>query len=85
MRKLRHVIQNKRREACFLADLYLLHDNARPHTGALTQALIISFGWEQFDHRPYSSDLARSDFHLFLRQKFVLASVSSTMTMSKKQ
>jgi histone-lysine N-methyltransferase SETMAR len=25
--------------------------------------------WEQFDHPPYSSDLAQSDFHLFLHLK----------------
>jgi hypothetical protein len=42
----------------------MLHDNARPHTAATTQYLIMTFGWEQFDHPPYSSDLAPSDFHV---------------------
>jgi hypothetical protein len=29
----------------------------------------VTFGWEQFDHPPYSSDLAPSDFHVFLHLK----------------
>jgi transposase len=43
----------------------LLHDNARPHTAARTNALIKRFNWEIFDHPPYSPDLAPSDYHLF--------------------
>ena len=50
----------------------VIHDNARPHTAA-TQNLITIFGWEQFDHPPYSPDLAPSDFHLFLHLKSFLA------------
>jgi hypothetical protein len=46
-----------------------LYDNARLHTAAQTQALITSFGWEQFDHPPYSPDLVPSDFHLFVHLK----------------
>jgi histone-lysine N-methyltransferase SETMAR len=41
--------------------------------GAATQNLITAFGWEQFDHSPYSPDLAPSDFHLFLHLKSFLA------------
>jgi hypothetical protein len=37
-----------------------LHDNARPHTVASTQAL---FNWVLFDQPPY--DFAPSDYHLF--------------------
>jgi histone-lysine N-methyltransferase SETMAR len=44
----------------------MLPDNSRPHTASATQDLIVTFGWEQFDHPPYSPDLAPSDFHLFL-------------------
>jgi len=51
----------------------IIHDDARPHTAAATQNLITTFGWEQFDHPPYSPDLAPSDFHLFLHLKFFLA------------
>jgi hypothetical protein len=43
----------------------MLHDNARPHTAATTQDLITTFGWEQFNHPPYSPDLAPRDFHVF--------------------
>jgi hypothetical protein len=39
---------------------------ARPHTAAAKQDLISTLGWEQFDHSPYSPDLAPRDFHLFL-------------------
>jgi hypothetical protein len=42
----------------------MLHDNACPRTAAATQDLIATIGWEQFDHPPYSPDLAPSDFHL---------------------
>ena len=38
-----------------------------------TQNLITTFGWEQFDHPPYSPDLAPSDFYLFLHLKSFLA------------
>ena len=49
----------------------MIHD-VRPHTAAATQNLV-TFGWEQFDHPPYSPDLAPSDFHLFLHLKSFLA------------
>ncbi|GBN96772.1 hypothetical protein AVEN_88850-1 [Araneus ventricosus] len=42
--------------------IVLLHD---PHTAAATHELLDKFGWEIFDHPPYSPDLAPSDFHLF--------------------
>jgi hypothetical protein len=51
----------------------MLHDNARPHTAAATQDLITTFGWEQFNHPPYSPDLAQSDFHVFLHLKTFLS------------
>jgi hypothetical protein len=44
----------------------MLHNNARSHTAAATQDLVMTFGWEQFDHPPYSPNLAPSDFHVFL-------------------
>ncbi|KAJ4425650.1 hypothetical protein ANN_27846 [Periplaneta americana] len=42
---------------------------ARPHTAASTRQLLDQFGWEIFDHPPYSPDLAPSDFHLFTKLK----------------
>jgi hypothetical protein len=50
----------------------MLYDNARPHTAASTQDLIATFGWEQFDHPPYSPDLVPSDFHVLLHLKTFL-------------
>jgi histone-lysine N-methyltransferase SETMAR len=32
----------------------------------------MTFGWEQFDHSPYSPDLAPSDFHVLLHLKTFL-------------
>ena len=51
----------------------LLHDNARPHTAARTNALIKLYNWEIFDHPPYSPDLAPRDYHLFSKMKVWLA------------
>ena len=47
----------------------LLHDNARPHTAARTNAVIKLFNWEIFDHSSYSPDLALSDYHLFTKRE----------------
>jgi histone-lysine N-methyltransferase SETMAR len=47
----------------------LLHDNARQHAAARTQAMFQEFGWEDFEHPAYSPDLAPSDFHLFPKLK----------------
>jgi histone-lysine N-methyltransferase SETMAR len=47
----------------------LLHDNARPHAAARTQAMLQNFGWEVFEHPAYSPDLTPSDFHLFPKLK----------------
>jgi histone-lysine N-methyltransferase SETMAR len=47
----------------------MLDDNVRPHTATATQDLIATFGWEQFNHPPYSSDLAPSDYLVYLHLK----------------
>jgi histone-lysine N-methyltransferase SETMAR len=52
----------------------LLHDNARPHTAAHSRALPEHFNGGLFDHPLYSSDLARSDYHLFTYLKTCLGS-----------
>jgi histone-lysine N-methyltransferase SETMAR len=57
-----------------------LHDNARPHAAARTQAMLQEFGWEVFEHLAYSPDLALSDFHLFSNLKtFRVADASNAM------
>ncbi|KAJ4445317.1 hypothetical protein ANN_07122 [Periplaneta americana] len=68
LRKLQRAIQNKRR-GMLSRGVVLLHDNARLHTAASTRELLDQFGWEIFDHPPYSPDLAPSDFHLFTKLK----------------
>jgi len=72
LQNLRRAIQNKRR-GILSWSVVMIHNNARPHTAAAMQNLITTFGWEQFDHPPYSPDLAPSDLHLFLHLKSFLA------------
>jgi histone-lysine N-methyltransferase SETMAR len=47
----------------------LLHDNARPHAAARTEAMLQVFGWEVSEHPEYSPDLAPSDFHFLPKLK----------------
>jgi histone-lysine N-methyltransferase SETMAR len=72
LKKLRRAIQNKRR-GMFSRGVVILHDNFRPYIAAATQDLIATFGWEQFDHPPYSPDSAPNDFHVFLDMKTFLS------------
>jgi len=69
LQKLHRMIQNKR-HGMFSQGVVMIHDNTNPHTAM--QNLIMTFGWEQFDHPPYSSDLAPSDFHLLVHLKSFL-------------
>ena len=48
-----------------MANDFLQHDNAHPHTRIRTMEAITSFGWTVIPHPPYSPDLAPSDNHLF--------------------
>jgi len=41
-----------------------------------TRELLDHFGWEVFDNRPYSPDLALHDYHLFPKMKTWLATHS---------
>jgi hypothetical protein len=43
----------------------LLHNNARSYTAARTRALLEHFCWELFEHSPYSTFIAPSEYHLF--------------------
>jgi hypothetical protein len=43
----------------------LLHNNTNPHTPVRTRAVLEHLNWELFDHLPYNTDLAPSDYHLF--------------------
>jgi histone-lysine N-methyltransferase SETMAR len=71
VQKLHHAIQNKCHGMLSQCVVMLL-DNARLHTATAMQDLIVTFGWEQFSHPPYSPDLVPSDFHVFLHLKTFL-------------
>ena len=43
----------------------LLHDNAKPHVGKITQKKLSSLGIEVLPHPPYSPDLSPTDYHMF--------------------
>jgi hypothetical protein len=76
LNRLRRSIQNKR-SGIFTKGVVLLHDNARPHTAARTNASIKLFNWEIFDHLSYSSNLVLSDYHLFTKMVWLGTSVST--------
>jgi histone-lysine N-methyltransferase SETMAR len=50
-------------------DILLQQDNAMPHTSAATTDAIARLGLTVLSHPVYSSDLAASNFHLFLKLK----------------
>lgn len=66
--RLQKAIKNKR-PGLLSRKVFLIHDNARPHSARLTQEKLASFKWDVFEHPPYSPDLAPSDFHLFPAMK----------------
>jgi histone-lysine N-methyltransferase SETMAR len=69
--QLQQTIQNKR--GMLSHGVCLLHHNAWSHSAHITTALLEEFKWDVLDHLPYDSDLAPSDFHLFLHLKKHLA------------
>jgi histone-lysine N-methyltransferase SETMAR len=67
LKKLCRTIQNKRR-GMFSRGVVMLRDCPLTHCRRNTD-LIATFGWEQFDHSPFTPDLAPSDCHVFLHLK----------------
>ena len=62
------LIKLKAKTACTRLEkktFFLQHDNARPHANRKTTECVTKFGWTVLPHRPYSPDLAPSDFRLF--------------------
>ncbi|GFY18989.1 HTH_48 domain-containing protein [Trichonephila clavipes] len=47
-------------------------DNARPYTPVVTRQNLWKLDWEVLMHPPYSTDLAPSDYHLFLTFQHLL-------------
>ena len=62
LQKLADVIREKRPKR---ENVYLLHDNARPHVAKMSRQKIQELGWEVLPHPAYSPDVAPSDYHLF--------------------
>ena len=58
--------------------IFLLHDNASPHTSNVSQAAISNLGFIQLSHPAYSPDMAPSDYYLFPKLKKFLAKNPST-------
>ena len=56
-----------------------MHDNAPAHRALATQKILACLGFQCLDHRPYSLDLAPSDYHLFsgLKQRLEVHHFSS--------
>ncbi|GFW85440.1 histone-lysine N-methyltransferase SETMAR [Trichonephila clavipes] len=55
------------------AGVLLIDDNVRSHMVMAMQNHIAILGWKYLHHQPYSSDIAPSDFYLFLALKKDLA------------
>lgn len=72
LEKLKTAILVKRRRKTTDGFLYLLQDNACPHTAHLTQAKIAEMHLNILPHPPYSPDLAPSDYYLFSPMKGAL-------------
>ena len=62
--KVREAYRSKRRKIP-IRSVLILHDNARPHTAAATQAKLEELHWTALDHPPYSPDLSPCNYHLF--------------------
>jgi histone-lysine N-methyltransferase SETMAR len=63
--------RSKRRDRS-VKSVCLLHDNARPHTAAVTTGKLEEVHWEVLPHPAYNPDLAPSDYHLFGQLKATL-------------
>lgn len=49
----------------FRSEVFLLHDNVKHHTTAVTQRKLANRYWAVLDHPPDISDLSPCDFHMF--------------------
>jgi histone-lysine N-methyltransferase SETMAR len=70
LEKVRAAHRSKR--SFLISYVLLLHDNARPHTAALTPKKLAELYWTALEHTPYSPDLSPCDFILFGPLKEVL-------------
>ncbi len=66
-----------------LANMKILHDNAKPHVAKTVKNYLESEGIIIIDHPPYSPDLAPCDFWLFDKIKQQLTDETSPESMKK--
>ncbi|XP_015604617.1 histone-lysine N-methyltransferase SETMAR-like [Cephus cinctus] len=71
--RLKLAIDQKRPQLANRKGVVFRQDNARPHTSIVTRQKLREHGLEVLMHPPYSSDLALSDYHLFLSLKNFLS------------
>ena len=63
------MLLKKKQRGKLAAGVLLLHGNAPVHKSRVAQAAIPECKFEQLNHSPYSSDLARRDYYLFRNLK----------------
>jgi len=64
LEKVRAAYRSKR-QGFPIRDELLLHDNARPHSAALTQEKLAQLYWTALEHPLYSPDLSPCGYHMF--------------------
>ena len=64
LEKVRAAYRSKRR-GFPIRDMLLLHNNARPHSAAITQEKLAEMNWTVLEHPPYSPNLSPCDYHMF--------------------
>lgn len=74
----------KKRRGKLSKIVFLIHDNACPHTADVTQDLIEEFRWNVFGDPPYSLDLAPNNFDLFPQLKQYLGIRQMTIPSKNK-
>ncbi|GFX92498.1 histone-lysine N-methyltransferase SETMAR [Trichonephila clavipes] len=70
--RLKLVIDQKQPESANRRGVAFHQDNAKPHTSVVTR-ILWELGWEVLLRPPYSTDLAPSDYHLFLKLQNLLS------------
>lgn len=63
----------------------MLHDNGPLQMAVVTKTYLDLFAWDILNHFTYSSDLAPSDFHIFLSLNIYMGSEQFPTDKEKKQ
>ena len=74
--RLKRTIAENRPEYATRHKAIIFHqDNARPHVAIPVKNYLENSGWEVLPHPPYGSDLAPSEYHLFLLMQNALTGI----------